>query len=278
MLEIAATTWEGTDYIADVIDDWLAPGAAPIVTADANGLLVGFARVNLPARGYAWFEGLRLDPAWQGRGVARAIMGAQLALVRTLDVDRIGASTYLDNAPSQHILEAGGFRRSVAFTYAEQAYRPHLAALAAASADVVDVGLDDAAAFIASSELLELGAGFLPQGWAFHPFRRDPAGALRHMRHILGVARDGRLAALLCAGLPKHGPSTFSIDFLEGEPGALPLLAAHALHLAAPAARVEAMVPPAGAGSPSSLAVLTALGLQVWNEGRPDVFVYERDV
>lgn len=102
-----------------------------------------------------------------------------------------------------------------------------------------------------------------------------PESVLARMRFLLGVRRAGELVALLCAGQPAHGPRAFSIDYLDGDPDSLPLLARHVLRLAGPGASVEAMAPRCGEHTVPALAVLREVGLNVWNEGAEDVFVYE---
>lgn len=52
ILAIAAQVWEGEDYVPDVIDEWLAPGAAELVAGCAGDELVGFARYDRPFRDY----------------------------------------------------------------------------------------------------------------------------------------------------------------------------------------------------------------------------------
>ncbi len=275
ILAIAAQVWEGEDYVPDVVDEWLAPGTAELIAACAGDELVGFARYDRPFRDYAWFEGLRIDPAWQGRGIAVALMRTMLERARQEGMRRVGASTYLDNLASQHIMEAQGFARVASFVYCEAGPEELAHAAATPSDSVISVPPDEALAFIRRSRFLEVARGFFPHGWRFYPFALGPEVVLGRMRYLFGVRRRGKLAALLCAGEPAHGPRTFSIDYLDGDPDVMPTLARHALHLAGPGTYAEAMAPRWGDDAMPALAVLRGLGLNVWNDGREDVFVYE---
>jgi len=276
ILEIAAQVWEGEDYVPDVIDDWLAPTSAVLIAACVGDTPVAFGRYDQLLPDYVWLEGLRTDPAWQGRGIAKALTAHMLARARADGAQRVGLSTYLDNLASQRTVEAHGFHRAAGFVYLEARADAPARGQAQLSARVAEVSPGEAAAFIAGSAALALGRGFLPQGWRFHPFARSPAQALAAIAHLLGVRRAGQLAALLCLARPVHGPHVASISFLEGEPAAMAELARHALHLAAAARYVEAMIPRQGEIAAPALAVLQALGFAVWNDGREDVFVYER--
>ncbi len=278
ILKIAAQVWEGDDYVPDVIDDWLAPGSAALVVACVGGVLVAFGRYDRLLPDYVWLEGLRTDAAWQGRGIAKAVTAHMLERGQADGVVRIGLSTYLDNLASQRVVESYGFRRTADFVYLEARADAPARGHAQPSARVVAVSPGEAAAFIAGSASLALGGGFLPQGWRFHPFARSPETALAAMAHLLGIRRDGQLAALLCLGQPAHGPQVVSIGFLEGAPDAMRELARHALHLAAAARYVEALAPRQDETAAPALAVLQQLGFIVWNDGAADVLVYERQL
>jgi GNAT superfamily N-acetyltransferase len=277
ILEIAAQTWEGDDYIPDVIDDWLAPSGARLIVAVLDGRVVGLARYDRTIPGYAWFEGLRMDPAYQGRGIAKAITGHLVELAKADRVERMGLSTYMDNHASQKVSAGFGFAKVVGFA-ACSASSENLRPKAAPSAQEESVSAEEAIAFISSSEALAAGKGFLPHSWRFYPFHRAPALAIGHMAHRLGIRDGGRLAALLCIGdHTPHGPSSFSLDFLEGEPEALAELVGHALSLITTESYVEAMVPCRDGVALPTMALLQTLGFEAWNGGNSDVLVLERE-
>ncbi len=278
ILEIAAQVWEGDDYVPDVIDDWLALGSAALIAACVGDTLVAFGRYDRILPDYVWLEGLRTDPAWQGRGIAKALTTHMLARAHADGAYRIGLSTYLDNLASQRTVESHGFKRTAEFVYLEARADAPARGQAQPSATAVEMAAAEAAEFIARSASMALGRGFLPQGWRFHPFTHNPQKALAAMAHLLGIRRGGQLAALLCLGKPVHGPQVVSIGFLEGEPDDMIELARHALHLAAAARCVEAMAPRQGEAAAPALAVLQHLGFTVWNDGAADVFVYERQL
>lgn len=278
ILEIAAQTWEGDDYIPDVIDEWLAPGSASLIVAVLDGRVVGLARYDRTFPGYAWFEGLRTDPAYQGRGIAKALTAYLVDLAEQDRVERIGLSTYFDNLASQKVSAAFGFTKVVGFA-ACSADASALSTHARPSPLVESVPVGEAIAFLSASGALSAGSGFLPHSWRFYPFARDPRLAVHHMAHRLGIRDGRRLAALLCVGdHSPHGPSSFSLDFLDGEPEPLVELARHALSLITAEKYVEAMVPCRGGVALPALALLESLGFEAWNGGREDVLVFERAV
>jgi GNAT superfamily N-acetyltransferase len=276
ILAIAAQTWGGDDYLPDVIDDWLQPGAAQLIVATGAGKVAGLARYVSEFPGFAWLEGLRVDPAWQGQGIAKALTQRLVAMADEAGVELAALSTYIDNLASQKVSASFGFEQVVGFAFGEGKLEPVLLH-AQASPRAVAVPPDEAREFIFASESLAVGAGYLPHSWRFYPFRRDPDFALSRMERVVGIREAGRLAALLCCGdHTPHGAASFSIDFLEGEPGAMRELARHALTFVRDEKYLDAMVPCRDGKALPSLDALLSVGFQTWYEGKPDVIVFER--
>jgi GNAT superfamily N-acetyltransferase len=278
ILEIAGTVWEGDDYIPAVIDDWLRPGSAQLVVATIDGVLVALARYDRTFPRYAWFEGLRTDPAYQGRGLAKALTGRLVQLAEADGADRIGLSTYFDNYASQKVSAAFGFAPVATFA-ASSADAAVVRRNAAFSPAVEDVPLTEAAAFVSASVALRLGRDFLPHSWRFYPFARGPQIALGHMERLLGLRRGGSLVALLCIGdSAPHGPAGVSLDFLEGDASDLDTLVRHALYVVNRGKYWEAMVPCLEERATAAMPVLKEMGFEFWNNGREDVIVFEKDL
>lgn len=70
VLEFTKFTWDGGDYIHFVWDDWLADPHGALAAAEYAGRCVGIAKASLSAPGQWWLEGLRVDPEFQGGGIA----------------------------------------------------------------------------------------------------------------------------------------------------------------------------------------------------------------
>ncbi len=148
---------------------------------------------------------------------------------------------------------------------------------ARAAEDVVRVSSAEAAAYIDRSAFLARSRGFFPRNWRFYPYALGPEQPLAQMTHLLGLRRDGQLAALACIGAGEAAPTALALNFLDGSPEDMAILARHVLSLAG-GAPVEAMAPAADSGSNALLEVLSGLGFAPWNDFATDVFVYERPV
>lgn len=73
VLALTSRIWEGHDYVPLVWEDWLADRSATLVVAEAEGQIVGLGRLTHLSAFDWWLEGLRVDPAFEGRGVASQI-------------------------------------------------------------------------------------------------------------------------------------------------------------------------------------------------------------
>ena len=276
ILEISSQIWEGNDYLPLVIDDWLADSSGEFVVAVVDGVLVGFAHRRSLAPRYAWLEGIRTDPARRGTGAAKEITLHLLEAAREDGADRVGLSTHVLNEASMHIARSHGFEEVARFTNLGAEKSAPAWSAARESREVVEVPLDEAVAFTRKSRSLELGRGFVSNGWTFYPFDRTEDGALRQARHLLGVRDRGRLVAFLAGGYVRQG-NLYPIHLLEGEEEAVRTLICHALFLARGCEYADLMAP----RRPNDLGlepVLTDLGFKPWVATIPDVFILERSL
>lgn len=70
---LAAKIWEGEDYLAYNFDDWVAQESGRFVVAYDGEALVGCNKLTEFRPGEWWMEGLRVDPDWRGKGIARLL-------------------------------------------------------------------------------------------------------------------------------------------------------------------------------------------------------------
>jgi len=275
IVEISSQIWEGTDYVPLVFDDWLSDTEGEFVVAVVDGVLVGFAHRTYLAPGYAWLEGIRTDPARRGTGAAKEITRHFLEGVREEGADRVGLSTHIENEASIHIIRSNGFEEVAWFTNVGGAKETPTWPEARPSKIVCEVPLAEAMEFVRRSHSLEIGRGFVPNGWTFHPFDRAPEAALSSVPHLLGVRDRGRLIGFLAGGYARQG-ILYPIHFLEGTTDAAEELVRHALSLAATCRYVDLMGPGPLENGLGLLPILTQLGFKPWAKSSPDVLIFER--
>lgn len=74
VLHFCQHTWPNSDdYIADVWDQWMADPAGQILVAELAGQPVAMTRVVQLSEQEGWWEALRVDPQYRGRGLVRCL-------------------------------------------------------------------------------------------------------------------------------------------------------------------------------------------------------------
>jgi GNAT superfamily N-acetyltransferase len=92
---LASQIWDGDDYVADCFDDWVADPHGRFTVAYSGQTLVGIGKLTRLTPNEWWLEGLRVDPAWRGRGIARLL---HEEAVRTADQIAQGMLRFATNS------------------------------------------------------------------------------------------------------------------------------------------------------------------------------------
>lgn len=69
LIAISRGIWEGTDYLPQVVDRWLAEDW--FFVCEYQGRVIACLKLSLLPDNVLWFEGLRVHRRWQGRGIAK---------------------------------------------------------------------------------------------------------------------------------------------------------------------------------------------------------------
>ena len=112
VLAFASRTWDGWDYIPEVFDDWLtaADGVLLVATRQADDRPVAVTRLAVLRGDEGWLEGIRVDPAVRGRGVATNLQIAELAWAHAHDLRVLRYLTGIGNEGSIKLGAHHGFR------------------------------------------------------------------------------------------------------------------------------------------------------------------------
>ena len=70
---LTRTIWDGHDYVPHVWPEWLADPFGHLAVAELDGQVIGLVKLTRFAADEWWLQGLRVDPAFQGQGVARRL-------------------------------------------------------------------------------------------------------------------------------------------------------------------------------------------------------------
>jgi GNAT superfamily N-acetyltransferase len=294
-MAVSAQVWGGEDYVPYVWDRWLADPEGRLSVATLRGKLAGFAKLTLRGPGEWWLEGMRVDPHYRGRGIARLLHDAHIALAAAHGPGTIRLSTGGDNLVMHHIAGTSGFRKigqyahllAPALTRAEAASaRASGTLLALDTFRQADLpALERFVRRSLSSDprrgRLRAASGVIATGWSVVELTPARLAEYVRARQALGWrAAGGAVAALALVHVREHdGRPMLQIDCAEGRVRGAPGLTE--LHLAlrdfARRRHVGQLAAATLAGSAWERALLRAGFAYEWSAKEDDqMWVFER--
>jgi len=274
ILKISSRIWEGADYVPELLNGWFADREGELVVATLDEHVIAFAHRTWLCPRIAWFEGIRTDPSFQGRGAGKAITEYLINAAREDGASHIELSTYIDNETSIYIIESYGFQMVGTFSYLERPADLDPPESVTASSCIHPVSEKETIEFVSHSEFLSLARRRFPRGWRFFPFDHDPREATARLGLRLGFWEEEKLVALLCVRQSLDHEGGITINFLDGAPAAMRALLNHSLHLYE-GRTMEIMVPIHQNRHAAVLELLQEAGFKSWSEFKADVLVYE---
>jgi GNAT superfamily N-acetyltransferase len=113
VLEFCKHIWGGTDYLPSIWDEWLHDPQGFLFTAEYAGRAVGVTRVSRVTFGQWWFEGFRVDPAYQGLGIGTRIHEYIVAWWLAHGEGAVRLWTNSKRVKIHHLCEKTGFTRAL---------------------------------------------------------------------------------------------------------------------------------------------------------------------
>jgi GNAT superfamily N-acetyltransferase len=131
ILEFCKRIWDGHDYIPYVWDEWRKDPLGHLFTAEYAGQAVGVVRITHTAPGQWWFEGFRVDPAFQGQGIGSRLHEYIVNWWLAHGDGKVRLWTNSKRVKVHHLCERLGFKLKLSRTmYAAPALSEPLAAFA----------------------------------------------------------------------------------------------------------------------------------------------------
>ncbi|MEO8286800.1 MAG: GNAT family N-acetyltransferase [Chloroflexota bacterium] len=111
VLAFTASTWEHGDYIDQVFDDWLADPDGRFLAAEerSTGIVAAIDKLTMLSPTEAWFEGLRVNPAFRGRGLASTLQRFMIGEAAQLRARSVRLLTLITNLPIHKAAYRDGF-------------------------------------------------------------------------------------------------------------------------------------------------------------------------
>jgi GNAT superfamily N-acetyltransferase len=107
VMEISSEVWEGTDYLPEVFDEWVADPGGQFQAAELDGVVVGVQRVRPIAPQIVFYGGLRVALSHRRQGVARSML--RLAMTEAAAQGFREMRLVTGNPDAMRLFESEGF-------------------------------------------------------------------------------------------------------------------------------------------------------------------------
>ena len=231
VLEFCRNTWPGYgDYMQLVWPRWIGEKKGRFILAELDGRPVGTAKISEFSKGEVWLQGLRVDPALRGKGIANEINYEVLRTVKSMKPRKVRFCTATRNWASRHIGEKFGFDLVVRARFFWAKSRKGSMKGRAMGMGEMGAALD----FIENSRNLKLSRGMIAEGWVFREF--SPELLRKYLRdgavHMIEGKRGIRGLAIYTEDEEEPDTSVF-MGFVDGDANSIKALARNAFYLAA---------------------------------------------
>ena len=239
--DICRRIWGEGDYLPEVFAAWVRDRRGGMWVASIDDRVVGIAKLSLVGDHEAWLHALRVDPRYQRRGVATALVARRLERAKQLGARVARLDTSEDNVAVRRLMRHFGFRRAGRYTFWRMPARGGAIPRRAAASELAAVerlarragdgilheervrrqlGHEDLARAVRRGDCVVVGPPGRPQALALVEGTTSPAGARKgpaldrlRVRYLAGKGRGLRnLLVTLPAearrrGLPRVGMS-----------------------------------------------------------------------
>lgn len=174
VLEFTSKIWEGDDYVPFVWLDWLADPRGRLLVAVHENKVVGLGKLSQLSGEDWWLEGLRVNPEYEGRGIASQIHTALFDIWAEIGAGCIRLATASYRLPIHHLCDRLGFSKvaECSFFRAPVLFEDKsfsLSSFTLLNMDMIDIALD----FSQQSPMIKLGYGLMDLGWQYAPPREE---------------------------------------------------------------------------------------------------------
>lgn len=118
VVAISAQIWDGDDYIPNVFDKWITTANNYFDVLTYDDKVIGVGKLTCFGAEEWWLEGLRIDPAYQGQGLARVIHHYKVNQARQVGTGVLRFSTSSENMAIHKLAIETGFSKVTEFYFA----------------------------------------------------------------------------------------------------------------------------------------------------------------
>lgn len=213
IMKFVTKTWSWGDYIPLVWDEWFTDASGKIFVVELEGKVVGMNHIRLLEEGVGWLEGVRIHPAYRGRGLATLLGQASIKYAMQKGIRRFRLISHVTNTAAHKQVKKMGFRKVAIFNgYELEAERKRNYHTLQAENDIKKIETS-----LFSSKEYKNSKGFFFDSWTLRSFNEV---GLRRISTIFNVylKQKGDDSAGLIAGQSSGAERFPQICFAWGDP------------------------------------------------------------
>lgn len=193
---------KGLTYLNDVWDEFFRDQQGELLIGEIDGKVVAVGKYTLLHDQSAWLETLRVDPAYQGRGIGKAFYERFLRHASFQGVQNLRMYTGTSNVVSKGLAERYGFRLEASYRGASWKAQP-LSGADAEPQEFLKLGPQAAVA-----QLLPLAAawdGHVVMNRTFYPANAATFAGMAREGKVYAQPESGSVCILGYRFLPERG-------------------------------------------------------------------------
>lgn len=210
IIKIASDTWEGWDYVPQLLDEWFAEGG--LLVAVDKGKVIGITKTTVLSYGELWLEGIRVKKQLRGKGIGKELALFQLGKALEYKPRVIRLSTAEINTESIKLIEKLGFRKMKEFTYMQL---DNLKPKKFYSDIIKAEDRDKILSFITVSNLLDYYKGLFPWSWIFREVTPEFVSFLIDREQVF-VRGQKSIISLIVLTPHRYDKKTLEIGLIYG--------------------------------------------------------------
>lgn len=113
---ICTQTWDWGDYVPLVWQEWLDDPRGFVLVGEIDGQVAALSKITFLTADQVWLSGMRVDPAFRGRGVAGRFLAFGIDYARQQGARVVRLATGDTNAPVHTLARRAGMSRLGSFT------------------------------------------------------------------------------------------------------------------------------------------------------------------
>jgi ribosomal protein S18 acetylase RimI-like enzyme len=219
ILAFCASTWEWGDYIEHTWEKWLQDTPGRLFVAVVEQQPVGMVHIQMLTSIDAWLEGLRVDPAFRGQGIARLLMDEAVLEAMQRGAEYIRLLIGSTNTRSIQIVERSFWRQIGSFALYRASSLPIVGRATSqvrtqlATMDDLDEVID----YLNASNNFPLIGGVYYVGFTGSPITQELLQAKIAKRQVYLLRRWDRLDGLAIAEVSEEQQHVYlSVGYIDG--------------------------------------------------------------